>query len=175
MTGTIVVHDAGQALGFTIQDANRYHGPGFPGGVAHGFCVLQHAIDLLGDHGALPVERREVTVRTAFPGPGGRDAVELALRAVSEGRFTVDPDLAEPDRGGVLARYVWEFTYPGRVVLLHLRDDGLVTEEFIALGARTDRSADEDARLEILKLEMAERLLASTRKWGRSRAHGPVT
>ena len=160
MTGTLVVHDAGQALEFSILDANRYHGPGFPGGVAHGFCVLQHAIDLLGEHGAHPVERREVTVRTAFPGPGGRDAVELALRAVTDGRYIVDPDLAEPDRGRVLARYVWEFTYRGRVVLLHLRDDGLVTDEFITLGARTDRTAEEGARLEVLKSEMAERLLA---------------
>lgn len=160
MTGTLVVHDAGQAVEFTIQDANRYHGPGFPGGVAHGFCVLQHAIALLGDHGAHSVERREVSVRTAFPGTGGRDAVELALRAVTEDRYVVDPELAEPDRGGVLARYVWEFTYRGRVVLLHLRDDGLVTDEFIALGATTDRSTDEDARLAVLKSEMAERLLA---------------
>ena len=160
MTGTLVVHDAGTALEFSIHDANRYHGPGFPGGVAHGFCVLQHAVELLGEQGARPVERREVSVRTAFPGPGGRDAVELVLRAVTEGRYTVDPQLAEPERGAVLARYVWEFTYRGRTVRLHLRDDGLVTEEFIELGARTDRSAADEARLEVLKAEMARRLLS---------------
>lgn len=160
MTGTLVVHEAGTALEFSIQDAERYHGPGFPGGVAHGFCVLQHAVELLGEQGAHPVERREVAVRTSFPGPGGRDVVELVLRAATDGRYTVDPDLAEPERGPVLARYVWEFTYRGRVVLLHLRDDGLVTDEFIALGARTDRSVEEDARLEVLKSEMAQRLLS---------------
>lgn len=160
MTGTLSVHEAGTPLEFTIEDANRYHGPGFPGGVAHGFCVLQHAVALLGRDGADPVERREVSVRTSFGGPGGRDAHELALRAVTDGQYVVDPELAEPERGRVLARYVWEYTYRGRTVRLHLRDDGLVTEEFIDLGARTDRSEVEDAHLEVLKAQMAQRLLS---------------
>lgn len=30
MTGTLRVYEAGTALDFTIEDANRYHGPGFP-------------------------------------------------------------------------------------------------------------------------------------------------
>lgn len=160
MTGTVRLVESGTPLEFSIGDANRYHGPGFPGGVAHGFCVLQHAVSLLGDDGALPVERREVSVRTAFGGPGGRDAVELVLRAVTDGRYEVDPDLAETERGPVLARYVWEFTYRGRTVRLHLRDEGLVTEEFISLGAKPDRTPAEDAHLEVLKSEMARRLLA---------------
>lgn len=160
MTGTVRLVESGTPLEFSIGDANRYHGPGFPGGVAHGFCVLQHAVELLGRGGAELVERREVSVRTAFPGPGGRDTHELILRALTDGRYEVDPALAEPERGGVLARYVWEFTYRGRTVRLHLRDDGLVTEEFIALGARTDRTEAEDAHLEVLKAEMAARLLA---------------
>lgn len=160
MTGTLRVYEAGTALDFTIEDANRYHGPGFPGGVAHGFCVLQHAVALLSRGGEEPVERREVTVRTAFGGPGGRDAVELALRAVTDGGYEVDPELAESERGPVLARYVWEFAYRGRVVRLHLRDEGLVTEEFISLGAETDRTPEQDAHLEVLKTEMAQRLLS---------------
>jgi hypothetical protein len=163
MTDTVTVLEGGRPLEFGYEDALRYHGPGFPGGVAHGYCAVRHALALLGADGAAGgglVERREVSVRTAFPGPGGRDAVELLLRAVTDGRYEVDPALAEPERGPVLARYVWEFTHRGRTVRLHLRDDGLVTEEFIALGARTDRSPAEDARLEVLKTEMAERLLA---------------
>ena len=160
MTGTVRLAESGTPLEFSIEDANRYHGPGFPGGVAHGFCVLQHAVELLGRDSPEPVERREVSVRTAFPGPGGRDTHELILRAATDGRYEVDPALAEPERGGVLARYVWEFAYRGRTVRLHLRDDGLVTEEFITLGARTDRTEAEDAHLEVLKTEMAQRLLA---------------
>lgn len=159
-TGTITVHEAGAPLEFSVEDANRYHGSGFPGGVAHGFCVLQHAVHLLSDGGSKTVERREVSIRTAFPGPGGRDAAELILRSVTDDRYVVDPDLAEPERGPILARYVWEFTYRGQVIRLHLRDSGLVTDEFIALGARKDRTPEEDAHLDNLKVEMAQRLLA---------------
>ncbi|MCF8610573.1 hypothetical protein L5G28_10465 [Gordonia sp. HY285] len=151
----LTVYEDGTPIELAVDDVMKYHGPTFPGGVAHGFCALQHAVALFGD-----VERRRVQVRTAFPGPGGRDAIEMVLRAVTGDRFVVDPDLAKPERGTTLARYVWEFSYDGRTVLLQLRDDGLVTDEFIALGAKVDRSADEDAHLRVLKREMTDRLLA---------------
>ncbi|MGW0180193.1 hypothetical protein [Nocardia sp. NPDC003345] len=151
----LTVHESGTPLEFSFDDLMKYHGTEFPGGVAHAYCAMRHAVSLLGE-----VERREVTVRTAFPGPGGRDAVEMALRAVTGGRFTVDPALAAPDRGTTLARYVWEFTHRDTTVTLRLRDAGFVTAEFIALGARTDRTAADDARLRVLKSEMTARLLA---------------
>ncbi|MGW0045528.1 hypothetical protein [Rhodococcus sp. NPDC003348] len=151
----LTVYEAGTPVELSFADLMKYHGTGFPGGVAHAYCAMLHAVSLLGD-----VERREVTVRTAFPGPGGRDAIEMALRAVTGDRFVVDPDLAKPERGTTLARYVWEFTHGDRTVTLQLRDDGLVTDEFIALGAKPDRTAEEDAHLTVLKQEMTDRLLA---------------
>lgn len=38
---------AGRILGFTYDDLMRYHGPGFPGGVAHAFKVLERGLPLL--------------------------------------------------------------------------------------------------------------------------------
>ncbi|WP_459545733.1 hypothetical protein [Nocardia sp. X0981] len=152
----LTVFESGVRIDFSFDDLMKYHGPQFPGGVAHAYCAMRHAVGILG-----AVERREITVRTAFPGPGGRDAVEGALRAVTDGRFTVDTGLATPARGATLARYVWEFGYRGRTVLLRLRDAGFVTAEFIALGARRDRDSAEDERLTVLKQEMTERLLAA--------------
>ncbi|MEU4311301.1 hypothetical protein [Nocardia sp. NPDC024068] len=151
----LTVHESGVPIEFSFADLMKYHGSEFPGGVAHAYCAMRHAVTLLGD-----VERRAVTVRTAFPGPGGRDAVEMVLRAVTGGRFTVEPALAEPARGATLARYVWEFTHRDTTVTLRLRDAGFVTAEFIALGARTDRTDADDARLRVLKQEMTDRLLA---------------
>ena len=151
----LTVLESGTPIDITFDDLLKYHGPHFPGGVAHAYCAMRHAVALLG-----PVERREVTVRTAFPGPGGRDAVEMALRAVTGERYVVTPELAATERGTTLARYVWEFTYRDRTVLLQLRDAGFVTDEFIELGARRDRSAAEDERLTVLKREMTDRLLA---------------
>lgn len=42
---TIDVLDGGRLLTFGLADLMRYHGPGFPGGVAHAFTVLAAAPD----------------------------------------------------------------------------------------------------------------------------------
>ncbi|MEU4652089.1 hypothetical protein [Nocardia fluminea] len=151
----LTVLESGTPIDISFTDLMKYHGPHFPGGVAHAYCAMRDAATVLG-----PVERGEVTVRTAFPGPGGRDAIEMALRAVTGGRFVVAPELAATDRGATLARYVWEFRYRNRTVLVRLRDAGFVTDEFIELGARRDRTPADDERLTVLKQEMTDRLLA---------------
>src|SRR4051794_41817304 len=107
----------------------RYHGPGSPGGVAHAYKVLERALPLLGD----PPERREVTVATAFGGPGARDGFELVLRAVTEGRYRVDPELTRPDRGWTRERFVFRLACGGRAGALGGRE-GFVTEEVLTLG-----------------------------------------
>jgi hypothetical protein len=136
----------------------RYHGPGSPGGVAHAFKVMQRAWPLL-DPEAAP-ERRELAIVTAFGGPGARDAFEMVTRAVTDGRYVVDAALARPELGRTRERFVFRLTYRGAVVTLQVRD-GYVTDEFITL-ARTDaRSPDEEARLDVLKREMAERVMAA--------------
>ena len=89
--------DAGAAASFGFEDMLRYHGPGSPGGVAHAYKVLERALPLLAPDG--PPERREIVVRTAFGGPGARDGFELVTRAVTEGRYTLDPSLALLERG----------------------------------------------------------------------------
>ena len=146
------VLDRGARLEFGFDDLMRYHGPGSPGGVAHAYKVLELALPLLGD----PPERREVEVATAFGGPGARDGFELVLRAVTEGRYTVDPDLARPERGWTRERFVFRLTCRGRTVELGVRE-GFVTEEFLTLA----RSENPGPRLDVLKREMAERVMAA--------------
>ncbi len=157
MTGSLEVLDEGQLLTFTFADLMRYHGPRFPGGVAHAFTVLQRALPLLAPDGR--PERREITVRTAFTGPGARDAFELVARAVTEDRYVVDPALERPERGRTLERYVFRLGYRERTVTLILRG-GLVREEFIDLSRKQARTTDDQARLTVLKQEMADRLLS---------------
>ena len=156
MTGTLAVRDRGRLLTFGVDDLMRYHGPSSPGGVAHAFKVMERAFPLL-DEGA-PPERREITVRTAFGGPGARDAFEMVTRAVTEGRFAVDPALGRPERGRALERFVFRLGHRDREVTLILRD-GFVTDEFIDLARTEGRSAEQEARLDRLKREMAERVM----------------
>lgn len=154
---TLSVLENGKPISFTFEDLMRYHGHGFPGGVAHAFTAMRVAFPAL--DGGNPVERREVTVRTAFRGPGGHDALEMVTRGRTEGRQHIVPELAEPQRGTTLQNYVWAFSYRGKVVTVHVAE-GIVRDEFIALGKRPDRTAEEEARLEWLKQDMTVRILA---------------
>ena len=155
---TIEVAERGRPIAYTFEDLLRYHGNGSPGGVAHGFKVLERALPLLG--AGAPCERREIEIRTAFGGPGARDAFEMVTRAVSEGRFTLDPGLARPDRGHARERFVFCIGYRGREVTLDLQD-GFVTDEFIDLARMSDRTPAQERLLDALKLAMAERVISA--------------
>ena len=145
-------------LSFSFDDLMRHHGPHSPGGVAHAFKVLERALPLLA--GGRPPERREIAIRTAFAGPGARDGFELVTRAVSDGRYEVDPALALGDRGRARERFVFVLTYATTVVTLALRE-GFVTEEFVDLARGDGRTPEQDARLDVLKREMAEQVMAA--------------
>ncbi|UJW77098.1 hypothetical protein [Rhizobium sp. SL42] len=150
MSNVITVLDNGHPISFTFDNINAYHGGGFPGGVAHALKAMQAAFPLLSD---TPLERREVTIVTAFSGPGGRDALEMVTRALTEGRLTVDKSIS--DHPGP---YVFRFSYRGRTAEAVIKP-GHVKEEFVTLGAKQDKTPDEIARHEELKAEMAYRLL----------------
>lgn len=158
MSQPLAVLDRGQAVAFSFEDMMKYHGPGSPGGVAHAFKVLERALPLLGADASL--ERRELTVRTAFGGPGARDAFELVTRAVSEGRYVLDASLALPERGLALERFVFRLGYRDRAVTLIARE-GYVTDEFILLARKEQRTAQDERLLTRLKLELADRVMRS--------------
>lgn len=155
--GVLEVLDDTTTLRFGLADLHRYHGPLAPGGVAHGFVAMLRAWPLLAPDG--PPRRRGIRLDTPFPGPGVRDGVELVTRAVTEGRYTVDPALARTDRGRTLERYVFVFTHGARRVRLEIRD-GFVADEFVELAGRSGRTPAEEVHLTVLKHEMADRLLA---------------
>jgi hypothetical protein len=157
MSGPLVVQDDNETIAFAFEDMMRYHGPGSPGGVAHAFKVLERALPLLEPDGI--AQRREITVQTAFGGPGARDAFELVTRAVTEDRYVVDPRIERPERGRALARFVFRLGYRHQAVTLVVRG-GYVTDEFIDLARTPDRSPSQEIRLATLKREMAELVMS---------------
>jgi hypothetical protein len=154
---TLDVLERGTLLRFTYEEMLRYHGPGSPGGVAHAFKLLQRALPLLDPAG--PVERRELHIRTAFGGPGARDGLELVTRAVTDGRLMLDPTLARPERGLAMERFVFHIAYRERALTLIVRE-GIVDEELILLARTDPRSDAQERRLDVLKQEMADRVMA---------------
>ncbi|HZS20028.1 MAG: hypothetical protein JO296_19190 [Pseudonocardiales bacterium] len=158
MIDAVRVEDQGEMLAYTFEDLMRYHGPGSPGGVAHGLKVMQRTLPLLEPDG-LP-QRREIEVQTAFAGPGARDAFEMATRAVTEGRYVVDDALARPELGATRERFIFQLNYRARTVTVVLRE-GYVGEEFIALARMPQRTEPQENRLTVLKWDMAQLLLAT--------------
>ncbi|MDT5112557.1 MAG: hypothetical protein QOK33_2624 [Mycobacterium sp.] len=159
MTDALTVVENGRTLRFTFDDVMRYHGPGSPGGVAVAFKALQRAFDLLSP--GTPPERRSVTVRTAFRGPGARDCFEAVTRAVTDGRFTVDRTLLRTDRGRLLEDFVFEIGLDAAAVTLLLRD-GFVDDEFIDLARAERRTEAQELRLDALKAKLAQRVMAAS-------------
>jgi hypothetical protein len=154
----LVISDGGAVIPISFEEMLKYHGPGYPGGVAHAFKVLERAFALLSPDS--PPERREIRIDTAFGGPGGRDAFEMVTRAVTEGRFRVDGSLAPPGTlespGG---RYFFRVSYRDTSVDLVLRP-GLVRDEFVALARRGASTVEEEEQLARMKQEMADRLMS---------------
>jgi hypothetical protein len=154
----IAVLDNGREVTFSFEDMLIHHRGGSPGGVAHAFKVLERALPLLDIAGR--VERREIIIETAFSGPGARDAFELVTRAVTERRFIRDPSLTRPEYGRARERFVFRLRYRERAVILALRE-GFVSEQFIDLTRREDRTADEEHRLAAMKADMAALVMAA--------------
>ena len=157
MSGVLELVDRGRPLSFTFDDVLDYHGPRSPGGAAHAFKVLERALPLLDPEA--PCERREIHVETAFGGPGARDAFELVTRAVTGDRYRVDLTLARPERGRAMERFVFRLRYRSRSVTLAVRE-GFVTDEFVDLARTERRSTEQERRLDVLKREMAGRVMA---------------
>lgn len=153
----IIVLDGGRPHEFSFDEMLKYHGPIAPGGVAHAYKVLERAFCLLSPH--TPPQRREIRIETSFGGPGARDAFEMVTRVVTGDRYTVDPTIGTPYSDvGHRNRYIFRVFHGQDKVTLMLRP-GLVREEFLALGAKKDRSSDENIHLAWLKDEMTARLM----------------
>jgi hypothetical protein len=155
----IVVLEDAREISFSFDDMLSYNGGGSPGGVAHAFKVLKRALPVLSAAG--PVERRTIVIETAFGGPGARDGFELVTRAVTEERYILDPSLARPNFGRARERFVFRLRVRDQVVTLTLRE-GFVSDQFIDLTRREDRSAEEERRLTAMKADMAARLMSMT-------------
>lgn len=158
MSNTIQVIDNQQLLSIGFEDILKYHGGLLPGGVAHAFQAMRAGFAALSSE---PLQRRRILVRTAFNGPGGRDAVEYVTRAYTGERVIYDRELGTPNVLDALpGPYVWHFTY-GALTARAQITAGWVRPEFIELGQKPNKTAADLERQVYLRQEMADRLLAA--------------
>ena len=157
MAQTLEVLDEGVLLAFSFDEMLRYSGPGSPAGVALAYKAMELAFPLLDPDG--PLERRRIVVETAFRGPGARDGFELVTRGLTEGRYLVDAALERPERGSTLEQFVFRPRYGQRAVTLLVRE-GQVTDEFVAMARKPDRTPDDERHFTALKQAMTDRVMA---------------
>lgn len=158
MSDQIQVIDNHRVLTITMADILNYHGGLLPGGVAHAFQAMRAGFAKLSSE---PLQRRDIHVKTAFNGPGGRDAVEYVTRAYTGARVEYDASLGTPNVLEALpGPYIWLFTYRAQTVRVSITE-GWVKPEFLAMGKKTDRTPEEEARIVYLRQEMADRLMAA--------------
>lgn len=158
MSQRLEVVDDGVVLAFTFAEMLRFSGPGSPAGVAMAYKAMELAFALLDPVG--PLERRRIVIETAFRGPGARDGFELVTRGLTEGRYVVDAGLERPERGTTLEQFVFRPRYDGRTLTLLVRE-GQVTDEFVTLARKPDRTDDDERHFTDLKQRMADVLMAS--------------
>jgi hypothetical protein len=159
MDETILVQELGQLLEFSYTDMLCYAGPHSRQGVASAFKVMQRAFAALSPN--QPPPRRSVVIRVAYAEAGSRDGFEAVTRAVTDGRFIIEPALARPDRGRLLQGFVFQVSVNGRTATLMLRP-GFITAEFFELAGKAERDHAEETHLEEMKSESAHRILAAT-------------
>jgi len=157
-SGQLEVLDRGHLIVFSFDDLLKYHGRGAVGGVAHGFKVLERGLPLLSK--GEPPERTDISVETAFGGAGARDAIEMVTRTVTGGRFRYDPDIAPQAPVAPIGRYFFRLIHRGGAAVELTLRRGLILDEFTELATRGPATPEEERRLEHLKQEMADRLMA---------------
>lgn len=131
MKETIKIYDDGVLLEIPFEACILYHGKDSIGGLSFGFRLLKWVLDDL-CKGEIP-ERKDITVKTAFPGPGLRDAMEMVTRCVTRGAYQVIDYFPAEAPEGVYGRMYFEISYKGKVLKVYL-SPGVFSDEFIATG-----------------------------------------
>lgn len=126
MTEVISVYDDGVRLDIPFEACVLYHGRDSIGGLSLGYRLLRFALNKLTD-GRIP-ERKEITFKTAFPGPGLRDAVEMTTRAVTRKAYEVLENAPEGTPEGVYGHMYFEITVGSRTLCCALKP-GVLPEE----------------------------------------------
>jgi hypothetical protein len=96
MDETILVQQLGHLLEFSYTDMLCYAGLHSRHGVAGAFNAMHKGIRALSPNQLPP--RRSVVIRAAYSEPGSRDGFE----AVIDGRYIIEPTLAQLTRGRLL-------------------------------------------------------------------------
>jgi len=161
---TLLLRDRGLVLPITFEACRLYHGEDSIGGLALGYRLVALAALLLSP-GRIP-ERSEFRFKTAFPGPGFLDALEMTTRAVS--RRAVEVILEAPSAApeGVYGRLYFEVFMGERRLALHAAE-GAMSPDFIRTGRAVKKGGADPSLLahwREVKHALARAVMSSSRE-----------
>ncbi len=162
MRETVSVLDHGVRLDIPFEACVLYHGRESIGGLALGWRLLGFALDVLTP--GVPPERSAIRFATAFPGPGVRDTMEMTVRAVTRGAWSVIEEAPEDAPEGVYGRMYFEVTAGAKTADISLRP-GALPEGFVETGRRVvggARDAETLARWRELRETLASAVLSAS-------------
>lgn len=136
-TKYIHIRDAGVDLAISFEDCIKYHGRDSIGGLALGFKLLQWGLKQISP--SEPIERSSIIFRTAFPGPGVRDAVELITRAYTNHRYEILENAPVGSPEGVYGFLYFEIQVNDKCLGVHVKP-GVVSSDFIETGRATKKA-----------------------------------
>lgn len=158
----LTIQDIDGPIEITFDDLKKFHGTRSLCGLTVGFTVLRAAWASLSD--GEPLDRNDISVATAFPGPGARDAVEMVTRAVSREAFKVVNDKQPNDKIAEAAKgaYWYRIEAKGRAIEFGLKQ-GILPDDFLRLRRKLlagDAEASEEKAFRALQFELSNRLLS---------------
>lgn len=153
----ICLYEGSDLITLNLKGAIQYHGLSSIGGLVLGFRLLQRALEICTEKTL--VQRDDISIYTAFPGPGAKDAFEYICRAGRDQRYCCDVNLHHPvAQPGLHGQFYFQIRIQGQVVNL-APIDGQPPASFFAAArnSHTDQTAAQHWKDE--KISLANTLL----------------
>lgn len=153
----LYLYEGDDAIQLTLAGAIQYHGLSSIGGLVLGFRLVQQAVALAA--GSLPVQRKGISIYTAFPGSGVRDALEYTCRVVRDHRYCCDNTLHHPAAQlGIRGQYLFSIRL-NEQTLTFAPKEGYPPASFFAAQRKSKESIEDALNWRNEKITLANQLL----------------
>ena len=155
---TLQIQDGDTCLTLDYASAREFHEGDSWWGVAVGFRAMQAAAPLLSEK---KLWRREaLTVVSAHPGPGVRDAIDYVINTVQQDRYQLTPEQQGRKTCGRDMKFQWWVSDGAATAAIRLQANFVPEEFFDLLDRILQDSNDDDDRqkFDALKLALEEKI-----------------
>lgn len=156
----LCLYEGDDPIRLSLNGAIQYHGLSSIGGLVLGFRLIQRAVEIAAGH--IPVQRNRISVYTAFPGNGARDAFEYTCRALRDNRYCCDNSLHHPAvQTGPHGQFLFTLRLNNQSLLL-TPAEGYPSADFFEAERKSGTSPEAALNWRNARIELANTLLKMT-------------